>query len=1060
MSAPPTANPRRAGAAERLWQEVVLRGPAPPSVRERFVVFEFFAGHAGLSAAAAVRGALTFPIDHGGNAHTPLVPTVALDLTDPAAQEAAFGMMRAARVGFVWLAPPCGTFSRARDRPLPAAAVRAGARAAAPLRSDEFVAGLPGLRGTDQDRVIAGNALAAFAARVAAWCSQADVPFALENPASSRMWQLPALAALAALPGAAAVEFHHCMFGGRRAKHTRLITNCGALRALSAFCDGSHDHAPWAAFDATGYWRFGTAEEAEYPAALCKAAAALIVPPAAAPRSPAEVVLTRRSRRPGRGGLAADLAAAVGRQPRGKQEPLIPEFPEPPSRLETRTGGEVPEPAGELTPWTPQGFLTRSFSVAHPVDRPFDVDDGTRAAIQFWTERDLETNQNEVEGTFARWEARAAELMSDEAALHDKLPEATAQVLVGKRLCILQELADEIGHPDKTIVAELAGGFALAGALPASGVYPPRPPERAIVGHPTSWLDVCAPAVQTNLRHTLARSPLSPDILPEVAAATAKEVEVGWARGPLTEAEIAEACGPFWVPARRFGVRQGPKVRPIDDLARSLVNSATSVADLVVPDGVDVTIAISRAWAEAARAADPRTGLRGADLGGKTFDLEAAYKQCAVRVDHKRLAVFAYAAPGADGRYLYLASALPFGATASVPHFNRVARLLREILTRGARVTTSHFFDDFPVVGPRPLWDTFGRAVVRLGALVGWRWKPATVETAFDRSFGLLGVRLDLRRAVCEGAVVVTNTEARQAELAEALAAARAEPRMEPHAAAVLAGRLAFAGSQCFGKSGAAFLAPLRETARRTTAAPMAGKLAAALDWWRAFVFHAAPRELRLFVPTLPLLLFGDGCCEENLHGIGAAIFDQGTGHHEYFGMKVWPRVSRLLVDGVGSQQIIGQLELLPILVALWVWKARFCEPGRRVIAFVDNDAARYGIIRGYSPREVSRLIIEGFWHEAAALQIAPWLARVPTDGNPADAASRLDHAAMQALRPAPRRVADPACERELVAVLERGGGGHEFRPGQSSGPRSENRGAPPRRDATFPKSHRIGVGA
>ena len=42
---------------------------------------------------------------------------------------------------------------------------------------------------------------------------------------------------------------------------------------------------------------------------------------------------------------------------------------------------------------------------------------------------------------------------------------------------------------------------------------------------------------------------------------------------PMSEQQIAAKLGPLFVVSRRFGLAQADKIRPIDDLSESLVNS-------------------------------------------------------------------------------------------------------------------------------------------------------------------------------------------------------------------------------------------------------------------------------------------------------------------------------------------------------------------------------------------------------------------------------------------------------------------------------------------------------
>ena len=51
----------------------------------------------------------------------------------------------------------------------------------------------------------------------------------------------------------------------------------------------------------------------------------------------------------------------------------------------------------------------------------------------------------------------------------------------------------------------------------------------------------------------------------DITAGPGGEVESGLLKGPYTPEQIAEQLGKLWVPARRFGLQQGTKIRPVDD---------------------------------------------------------------------------------------------------------------------------------------------------------------------------------------------------------------------------------------------------------------------------------------------------------------------------------------------------------------------------------------------------------------------------------------------------------------------------------------------------------------
>jgi len=96
------------------------------------------------------------------------------------------------------------------------------------------------------------------------------------------------------------------------------------------------------------------------------------------------------------------------------------------------------------------------------------------------------------------------------------------------------------------------------------------------------------------------------------------------------------------------------------------------------------------------------------------------------------------------------------------------------------------------------------------------------------------------------------------------------------------------------------------------------------------------------------------------------------------------------LVDvwsGGDVRQVIGQAELLPIAVARCLFRSRLMR--RSLIAFIDNESARCGLIRAFSPVEHSLRIISTVTSLDIQDGVLTWYERVPTASNPADAPSR-----------------------------------------------------------------------
>ena len=183
-------------------------------------------------------------------------------------------------------------------------------------------------------------------------------------------------------------------------------------------------------------------------------------------------------------------------------------------------------------------------------------------------------------------------------------------------------------------------------------------------------------------------------------AESALEVQKGRARGPFTAEDLDVTLGPRWVGCKRFGLRQGEKIRPIDDYSDSCVNSCVTVRDKIPLSDVDWVCSVARCWA-LVLGTDAQTTVQdteggsvtikphaewqscGVELHGGCFDLDAAYKQFPIHPDHHHMAVFGVADDSIeDGVAWYRALSLPFGDTGSVWQFNRAAVAFRRLLAR------------------------------------------------------------------------------------------------------------------------------------------------------------------------------------------------------------------------------------------------------------------------------------------------------------------------------------------------------------------------------------------
>ena len=192
-----------------------------------------------------------------------------------------------------------------------------------------------------------------------------------------------------------------------------------------------------------------------------------------------------------------------------------------------------------------------------------------------------------------------------------------------------------------------------------------------------------------------------------------------WMVGPLSVDKVHEAHGHSWIPVRRFGVWQSSgdvvKLRPTDDYAENRVNSAFSYLDKLDLRALDQVVwaavaitRMARSRGEALVKLSTGEELRGPihpplaiDDGWapliSALDLSAAYKQLALHPSCRKYSVIALKHPETLEVECYEGRVLLFGATASVVHFNRVARFVQAVLW-SLDLIISNYFDDYPVV--------------------------------------------------------------------------------------------------------------------------------------------------------------------------------------------------------------------------------------------------------------------------------------------------------------------------------------------------------------------------
>jgi len=136
------------------------------------------------------------------------------DLLHPDVRSLIRGWVSGGCIAGLFFGTPCGSWSIARHGPF-------GSHWG-PLRSRKHIMGLPGLPPRDNAKIRLGNATMRQTADPIKLADSMGIPVALENPASSRLFVAPAIAALRRRPSHQDILLDMWQFGAPFRKHTRL----------------------------------------------------------------------------------------------------------------------------------------------------------------------------------------------------------------------------------------------------------------------------------------------------------------------------------------------------------------------------------------------------------------------------------------------------------------------------------------------------------------------------------------------------------------------------------------------------------------------------------------------------------------------------------------------------------------------------------------------------------------------------------------------------------------------------------------------------------------------
>ena len=174
----------------------------------------------------------------------------AFDILVPGNFERLLAWAQAGNFSGLHLGTPCATYSRARkfDGGPP------------PLRSNDFLEGLPDLSEKDWAKVLAGTTFLKMSVELAYAVHAAGGFFTLENPASSMLWLTEDVKQLEAYTGAVQVYMDMCQYGSPHKQPTVFLASDPAFLIMARRCAADHTHVPLRAKPSipTPAWKSGS----------------------------------------------------------------------------------------------------------------------------------------------------------------------------------------------------------------------------------------------------------------------------------------------------------------------------------------------------------------------------------------------------------------------------------------------------------------------------------------------------------------------------------------------------------------------------------------------------------------------------------------------------------------------------------------------------------------------------------------------------------------------------------------------------------------------------------
>ena len=931
---------------------------------------ELFSGTAGITEAVQLTG-------------VPVLPPIdivlsemvreASDVVDAQVWQRVLRVLREGVVFYLHCGTPCNTFSSARkdDGGPP------------PLRSLEYPMGLPDLSLDNWCLVQLGNLFLGHTCEACVIVFDHGGDFSIENPLLSLMWVTYLMDNLIFHARALAIDLEQCAFGAPSRKPTRLECSNELFDPLAITCPGGHGHIKLKGKvidPETGKRVFKTKAAQVYPWALCAAFASVVhalwQDPFQHLQASFQLVTPASDRKRQLGSCkpwlghrqmsSAQRAQWAGYQlKRGAAKPLL--------HIEMEPGQAIEAALHVIHP----------FTLAAPLSAPEEKALGElrRPAHEVVQHRGH---------LLRRWSQIAVELLPQSVQAIRQLPDAPLRrLLLGGadheppvlgqvcHVALYAAMLDACQSVDRALPQLLLEGFPIVGEIARTGRWPAydKPqkdiPVREALGR--AW------AIRRKIIQRVAHVPVTEN-LQKIWEASLEDVHECSCLGPFShEAQVSDILGcEDWIPTQRFEVVQKNKVRGCDSATTNMINQVTKITEKLQLPSTDTNVAALRML----KSIKPDE-----ELAGWVLDERKAYRQVAIRPDHRKFSVICLKNPKSGAPNFFIMVGHSFGLVSAVYNYNCRSAAINEFLVSLFGLVAFSFYDDKYGFEPKSTVESARLVAESVHFWLGARFDQKKLQ--LSEAPTILGVTYNL------SAMQLEIKADRKEEIANEIDAILTSGLLDPGSAGKLKGKLMFGSSQLWGKVGRAFLRVISE--RQYLRFPVGHEfkldpaLKKALNHWRRLVLHGPPRPIETVSEKLvDAVVFTDGFTPDPRSNqrepdrIGAVLFDRRIGRPRQFTAVIPERVKKRWLQ---RETQIVPVEMIAAVLALETFADRL--RGADILLLIDSEAVEGSLIKGYSSREDLCELISVFWDLAFQLRVRAFIDRISTDANPADWPSR-----------------------------------------------------------------------